>query len=227
MGEHDLSDVDMSDIRSEMETICSDISEAETAVEPEIQAAPDPLVYLASPTECYLTRKRYNEFAEFKQQNPGARALLPPPHSIEFSFDDFTSALARSYLAARYTPPSLTPPGSPAEFADMGRRLSLALDTSVPTTQHELNGNALEVKRMIFTSIILWANVWDQLPNGTEKRTLYKDIAKFIEQKAKLKWEEDAISQRSELAYRDVDWRLVMQQDLAASKWEGWRKGAL
>ncbi|KAK1225824.1 hypothetical protein PQX77_011235 [Marasmius sp. AFHP31] len=216
----------MSDIGSETETVCSDISEAETAVEPELQVALDPLVYLASPNECYLTRKRHNEFARFKQQNPGTRALLPPPYSIEFSFNDFTSALARSYLAARYTPPSLTPPGSAAEFADMGRQLNLALDTSVPTTQHESNGNALEIKRMIFTSIILWANVWDRLPDGTEKRSLYKDIAKFIEQKAKSRWE-DIISQRSEQAYRNVDWRVAMQEDLAASKWEGWRKGAL
>ncbi|KAK1224571.1 hypothetical protein PQX77_012525 [Marasmius sp. AFHP31] len=227
MGEHDLSDVDMSDIGSETETVCSDISEAETAVEPEIQVAPDRLVHLASQHECYLTQKRYNDFAEYKQQNPGTQALLPPPYSIEFSFNDFTSALARSYLAARYTPPSLTPPGSPAEFADMGRQLNLALDTSVPTAQHESNGNALEVKRMIFTSVIRWANVWDKLPDGMEKRLLYKDIAKFIEQKAKSRWEEDTVNDGSELAYRNVDWRVVMQEDLARSKWEGWRRGAL
>ncbi|KAK1226508.1 hypothetical protein PQX77_010516 [Marasmius sp. AFHP31] len=227
MGEHDMSDVDMSDVGSETETVCSDISEAETAVEPEIQAAPDPLVYLSSLNECYLTQKRYNEFAEFKQRNPGTRTLLPPPYSIEFSFKDFTSALARSYLAARFTPSSLTPPGSPAEFADMGRQLNLALDTSVPATQHESNGNALEVKRMIFTSVIRWANVWDRLPDGVEKRMLYKDIARVVERKAKLRWEQDNDNQRSEPAYRNVDWRVVMEQDLAKSKWEGWRKGVI
>ncbi|KAK1233220.1 hypothetical protein PQX77_003629 [Marasmius sp. AFHP31] len=228
-----MSDDDMSEI-DDTATLCSDVSDAQTAVEPNLQPALDVLPYRATLHEPYLTQIRHNNFFALKQRHPGARIVLPPPFSIEFSFNEFISALARSYLVAKLTPPSRSLPGSSHEFQDMSRLLKITLDTSVPTTQHESNGNALEIKRMLFKSVILWASIWDQLPAGTNKRLLYKfvpkDIAKFIEQKAKTRSEEDKITQSAGgniIAYRNMDWRVIMEQDLADSKWQGWRKGLI
>ncbi|KAK1230217.1 hypothetical protein PQX77_006704 [Marasmius sp. AFHP31] len=225
------SDIDMSEI-SDTDTMCSGVSDTQTVVEPEpeVQPAAEDFSYLkASPLEPYLTQKRINNFVALKQRYPRMRALLPPPLPIEFSFNEFTSALDRTYLVAQLTPPHRTLPGSPVEFQDVGRRLNIALDDSVPTTQHETKGNVLEIKRMLFMSITLWARVWDRLPDGTDKRTLYKDIAKFIEQKARMRWEEEMVEQRmgnDVFAYHDVDWRVIMEGDLSSSKWQGWREGA-
>ncbi|KAJ8092818.1 hypothetical protein PM082_023647 [Marasmius tenuissimus] len=127
-----------------------------------------------SPLDPYLTQKQYKEFTEFQQRHPGSRVLLPPPASIKFSTNNFTLALARSYLAAQLTPPDHTLPGSCAEFQEFGRQMSMAIDTSVPPIQHELNGNVLEVKRMVFASVVQWFKVWDKLPGGTDRRLLYK-----------------------------------------------------
>ncbi|KAL0057593.1 hypothetical protein AAF712_015756 [Marasmius tenuissimus] len=228
----------MSDI-SDTETVggmsdITDISETFTLVETEPQSLHpqlEDLYNLSAPSEPYLTQKRYKEFEEYKRDNPRQYALLPPPFSIEFSFNDFTSALSRAFLAAQQKPASLTAPGSCEEFRSLSEQMGIKISLSVPPIQTQSEGNVLEVKRMVFASVLRWAEVWEgALPDGVDKRLLYKDLVKFITEKANARKKEDCIRIRlgqDIFAYKDADWREIMEQDLHECKWKGWRYGAL
>ncbi|KAK1224490.1 hypothetical protein PQX77_012603 [Marasmius sp. AFHP31] len=230
---------DMSDI-SDTETLCvseiSDMSDAQTLNDFPINGLLEfPVPYpLSAPCEPYITQNRYNEFEAWKRFNPGRCKLVPPPYSIEFSFRDFTSALGRTFLTAQQTPPSRTKPGTIAEFTAFARKLRFNLTLSVPPTQTaEQIGNIVEIRRMLFTALIKFAKVWqDALPDGVEKKRLYEDVVKFILKNAGTHKLENSL--RSRLGreheiqpYGDADWKEVMEEDLACSKWKGWKDGAL
>ncbi|KAK1215045.1 hypothetical protein PQX77_022364 [Marasmius sp. AFHP31] len=228
---------DMSDI-SDTETLCvseiSDMSDAQTLNDFPINNLEFPVPYPLSlaPCEPYLTQNRYNEFEAWKQHNPRQRKLLPPPYSIEFSFRDFTSALGRTFLTAQQTPPSRTTPGTFTEFTAFAKKLRFNLTLSVPPTQTaERAGNIVETRRMLFTALIKFAEVWqDALPDGVEKKRLYEDVVKFILKSAGAQKLENSL--RSRLGRKvephgDADWKEVMEEDLACSKWTGWKDGAL
>ncbi|KAK1231143.1 hypothetical protein PQX77_005749 [Marasmius sp. AFHP31] len=221
---------------SDSETMCSvsdmsDISETMTAVDVQL---PDPpinaLYYLDAPTGPYLTQKRYNDFREFKLRHPRQPSLIPPPLSIEFAFEDFVSAAARAYLTAQATPPSRTSPGTCTEFQEVARRLGVPLDTSVPSTNAGLMENHLEVKRMMLTSVLRFAEVWKNcLPNGVNKRLLFKDILTFIHKKAEARKTADHIKTRlgeAVFRYQAAEWKDVLEEDLEASRWIRWKDGA-
>ncbi|KAK1223886.1 hypothetical protein PQX77_013220 [Marasmius sp. AFHP31] len=203
--------------------------DAQTLIDLPVDFLPYPL---SAPCEPYLTQNRYNEYEAYRLRNPRQRALLPPPDSIEFSFRDFTSALGRTFLIAQQTPPSRTIPGTFKEFAKFSKTLKFNLTLSVPRTQTaESAGNLLEVRRMLFTGLIKFAEVWqDALPNGVDKKLLYEDAVKFILKSAGAHKREDSLRLflgREVFPYGEADWKVIMEEDLARSKWKGWKDGAL
>ncbi|KAK1216510.1 hypothetical protein PQX77_020862 [Marasmius sp. AFHP31] len=198
-------------------------------IETPVNVLPNPLWALDEP---YLTQNRYKKYGDYRLRNPRQRILLPPPESIEFSFSDFTSALGRTFLVAQRTPQSRTAPGTFKEFTKFSKKLKFNLTLSVPPTQtSESAGNLLEVRRMLFTGLISFAEVWeDALPDGVDKKLLYKDAVKFILKSAGVRKREDHLGLmlgREVFAYVDADWKKIMEEDLARSKWKGWRDGAL
>ncbi|KAK1228055.1 hypothetical protein PQX77_008918 [Marasmius sp. AFHP31] len=232
---------DMSDV-SDTETLCtseiSDVSDAQTLNDLPINDLLEfPVPYpLSAPHEPYLTQNRYNEFEAWKRRNPGQRKFLPPPYSIEFSFRDFTSALGRTYLTAQQSPPSRTTSGTFAEFTAFAKKLRFNLTLTVPPTQTaEQAGNIVEIRRMLFTALIKFAEVWqDTLPDGVEKKQLYEDIVRFILKSAGAQRLEDSLRGLGREVgpyrverYSDACWKEVMEKDLAHSKWKGWKDGAL
>ncbi|KAJ8095470.1 hypothetical protein PM082_023240 [Marasmius tenuissimus] len=157
----------------------------------------DPLFYLDAPFEPYLTQKRYDNFREFKRNHPREFALLPPPYSIEFAFNDLVNATSRAFLTAQATSPSCTSPGTSTEFQTIAHCLGTHLDTSVPPTDCGSMGNYLEVKRMMLASVMKFAEVWQNcLPDGVDKRLLFKDILKFIREKAEARRKDDSVKLR-------------------------------
>ncbi|KAK1233975.1 hypothetical protein PQX77_002833 [Marasmius sp. AFHP31] len=222
---------------SDSETMCngsdmSDDSDMMTAVDVELPDPPvDPLYYLDAPCEPYLAQKRYNDHREFKRSHPRQFSLLPPPLSIEFAFRDLVNAAARAYLTAQATPPSRTTPGTRTEFQDTARRLGVHLDTSVLSYNAGLMGNTLEVKRMVLASVVRFAEVWqDCLPDGADRVLLYKDILKFIHKNAKARKTDDYIKTtlgENVFCYQAADWKVVLEEDLEASRWISWKTGAL
>ncbi|KAJ8092172.1 hypothetical protein PM082_023999 [Marasmius tenuissimus] len=105
------------------------------------------------------------------------------------------------------------------------------INLSVPPAQTEVEGNVLEVKRMVFTGVLRWAEVWkDPLPDGVDKKLLFKDITKFICENAEARKRDDHVKMRlGEVAfpYHEANWKEIMEEDLGKSNWEGWRDGAL
>ncbi|KAL0063055.1 hypothetical protein AAF712_010081 [Marasmius tenuissimus] len=173
----------------------------------------------------YLTRKRYNDHDELKKKDPRAWPLLPPAASIEFSFRDFTSSLGCAFLVALHTPISRTTEGSADEFRSIAKELKVRFDPSVPEYK-ESSGNELEVKRMLLTSVLKWAERWKEIPDGVSRKLLYSDLIKFIRIAAQEKMIEDRemrIYGIEGMCYGEADWRAVMAADLAASRWAGWR----
>ncbi|KAK1230326.1 hypothetical protein PQX77_006581 [Marasmius sp. AFHP31] len=218
---------------SDSETMCSvsdmsDISDTTAVIYPvEHPARLDRLYYLDAPAETYLAQKRYIDFKEYKKNHPRNFSLLPPPFQIEFAFNDFVKATSRAYLTAQATPPSRTPPGTCAEFQAIGRQLNANIDTSVPLKDCGRLGNGLEVKRMLLTSVLRFAEVWqDSLPDGVEKVLVFKDILNFIHKHAKERKEDDLLEEELFL-YHEADWKEVLQQDLEVSRWMRWKEGAL
>ncbi|KAK1218013.1 hypothetical protein PQX77_019311 [Marasmius sp. AFHP31] len=232
-----MADNETSDM-SDTETMCSasDMSETSdtlTAVDAaEFPDPPiDPLFYLNAPLEPYLAQKRYHNFREYKRNHPREFALLPPPNSIEFAFNDLVNATSRAFLTALATSPSRTIPGTTTEFQIVARDLGVHLDTSIPPTDCGSMGNHLEVKRMMLASVRRFAEVWqNSLPDGVDKKLLFKDILKFIREKAEARRKDDGVKLRlgeEIFRYRDADWRDVLEQDLETSRWTRWKNGAL
>ncbi|KAK1216956.1 hypothetical protein PQX77_020403 [Marasmius sp. AFHP31] len=219
---------------SDSETMCSvsdmsDISDTTTVIYPEEHPAPpvDRLYYLEAPAETYLAQKRYNDFKEYKKNNPRDFCLLPPPFQVEFAFKDFVKATSRAYLTAQATPPSRTPPGTCAEFQAISRQLRAHIDTSVPSKDCGQLGNGLEVKRMLLMSVLRFAEVWqDSLPDGVEKVPLFKDILNSIHKHAKARREDDQL-EGEVFPYHEADWKEVLENDLDVSRWMRWKEGAL
>ncbi|KAK1229289.1 hypothetical protein PQX77_007656 [Marasmius sp. AFHP31] len=221
---------DTSDM-SDSETMCSisdmsDISDTTAVIYP-VEHPVDRLYYLEAPAETYLAQKRYTDFKEYKKNHPHDFSLLPPPFQVEFAFNDFVKATSRAYLTAQATPPSRTPPGTRAEFQAIGRQLNAHIDTSVPSSKDcDQLGNGLEVKRMVLTSVLRFAEVWqDSLPDGVEKVLLFRDILNFIHKHAKARKEDDQLEEP--FPYHEADWKEVLQKDLELSRWMRWKEGAL
>ncbi|KAK1217954.1 hypothetical protein PQX77_019376 [Marasmius sp. AFHP31] len=223
---------------SDAETMCdisdmSDTSDTLTAVDAaELPDPPvDPLFYLDAPLAPYLTQKRYHNFREFKRNHPREFALLPPPYSIEFAFNDFVNATSRAFLTAQATSPSHTSPGTTTEFENIAQHLRVRLDTSVPPTDCGSTGNHLEVKRMMLASVVRFAEVWKTcLPDGVDKKLLFEDILKFIREKAEARQKDDRVKLRlgeEVFGYRDADWKDILEQDLETSGWICWKDGLI
>ncbi|KAK1223062.1 hypothetical protein PQX77_014061 [Marasmius sp. AFHP31] len=223
---------------SDTETMCSisdmsEISDTLTAVD--AAELPDPpidsLSYLDAPFELYLTQIQYHNFREFKRAHPRQFALLPAPNSIEFAFNDLVNATPRAFLTAQATPPSRTSPGTTTEFEAIATYLGVQLDTSVPPTNCDGLGNHLEVKRMMLASVMRFAEVWQNcLPDGVDKRLLFKDLLKFIREKADARHKEDRTKLRlgeEVFRYQDANWKVVLVRDLAISRWVRWKNQAL
>ncbi|KAK1220241.1 hypothetical protein PQX77_017006 [Marasmius sp. AFHP31] len=232
--EVDLSYAEDTADMSDSETMCSvsdmsDISDTTAVVYPveHPALAVDRLYYLEAPAETYLAQKRYTNFKEYKKNNPRNFALLPPPFQVEFAFNDFVKATSRAYLTAQATPPSRTPPGTRAEFQAIGRQLDAHIDTSVPLKDCGQLGNGLEVKRMVLTSVLRFAEVWQEgLPDGVEKVLLFRDVLNFIHKHAKARRENDRLEEEA-FPYHEADWREVLESDLEVSQWMRWKEGAL
>ncbi|KAK1234211.1 hypothetical protein PQX77_002587 [Marasmius sp. AFHP31] len=123
-------------------------------------------------------------------------------------------------------------PGTFKEFAKFSKTLKFNLTLSVPPTQTaESAGNLLEIRRMLFTGLIKFAEVWqDALPDRVDKKLLYEDAVKFILKSAGVRKREDSLRLllgREVFAYEGADWKVIMEEDLARTKWRGWKDGAL
>ncbi|KAK1226516.1 hypothetical protein PQX77_010503 [Marasmius sp. AFHP31] len=199
----------------------------------------DPLFYLDAPLEPYLTQKRggvaqiltrYQDFWEFKRSHPQEFALLPPPYSIKFAFNNFVDATSRAFLTAQATSPSQTSPGTTTEFEIIAQYLRIRLDMSVPPTDHGSTSNQLEVKRMMLTSVRRFAELWQNcLPDDVDKRLLFEDILRFIREEADARRKDDLVKLRlgeGVFGYRNAKWK-DLERDLESSGWIRWRNGLI
>ncbi|KAL0576141.1 hypothetical protein V5O48_005832 [Marasmius crinis-equi] len=179
----------------------------------------------------YLTNIIQKDFWE-RQLGRRSVVIMPPkPTPIESCFLEFTRTLGRALMCAQYTPPSQTRLGSEDEFKDFAARIGIEIDSDIPALEG-VHGNMLETKRMLLTSATLWEEVWgSSLPAGTSKSLLYDDLMQQISGHAMMRDMDDCILRHTDrageiFAYRDSDWKEVMNRDLKDIAWTRWKRYA-
>ncbi|KAL0564331.1 hypothetical protein V5O48_017713, partial [Marasmius crinis-equi] len=138
-------------------------------------------------------------------------------------------ALGCALVCAQLTPPWRTKAGSIKEFEEYQHKLGTPVDLVVPGSFGTAQGNLLEVKRMLLTSAVKWADHWgDSLPDGVEKFWLYRDLMREIARHARERVDRDNMlvveKKRNEVfRYKDRHWQDVMEQDLRTAEWAQWK----